>query len=429
MADSVTHTTGRDYRHPYRPLFIKVFNFFGRIGGALGLRRKITPKKLMKAAKRAEKGLDDFGDDFLRRPLEVLCSSIESESRLHPFGRFVTFTRLKGVLANRLRSEYWFREYPEIEELELPPLIVITGLQRTGTTMLHRLLASDPDTRALLSWEAINPAPLRGVRREADRDRRMKFALTSQKALTYIAPDFFTVHPVEAVAPEEDCLLLDAAFLSTVPEATLRVPGYSRWLETQDQRPAYEYMKKLLKLLQWQDPGKRWVLKTPHHMEYLDTLFEVFPEAKIIQTHRDPAVTLASFCSMLSHGRGVFSDSVDPVEIGRDWGRKIKRMTERTMRTRESMSPDRFYDVHYDDLVADPVEEVKKIYAYFDIPWSDDIEGSMKNTNKANYQYKYGRHVYSLEDFGLSPERIRKDFKKYYERFIDKQPEEITEKI
>ena len=418
------HITGRNYQKPYRPLLIRMVNLFGRIAALFGLQRKISAEKLMKVAVRSVRndtagGLSDFGPDFNIGPLQVLCRSVEEEAYLHPFGRFVTRTRLRGVLANRLRAQYWFSHYPEIEEQQLLPLTVITGLQRTGTTMLHRLLAADPDTRALLSWEAINPAPIPGLPRKEERDRRVRSAVTSQNALSYIAPDFFTVHPVEAMAPEEDCLLLDASFLSTVPEATLRVPSYSRWLETQDQRPSYEYMRKLLLLLQWQQPAKRWLLKTPHHMEYLDVLFDVFPEAKIIQTHRDPAVTLASFCSMISHGRGVFSNSVDPHEVGRDWSRKIRRMTEQTIRVRDTMPADRFYDVYYEDLTADPLGEVKKIYRYLDIPWTDEVEAVMKQTNQTNYQYKYGRHVYTLEDFGLSEESVQREFAAYYDRFIN----------
>lgn len=416
-ADSA-HVTGRNYRKPRRPLLVKIYNALGKLGQFLGLKRKIEAESLMKRAVRST-GLSDFGNEFDLEPLEVLCKSIEEESYLHPFGRFVTRTRLKGVLENRLRAEFWFKECPEIEEIKLPPVCVITGLQRTGTTMLHRLLAADPDTRALLSWEAINPAPIPGLEKEKDRHKRIGSALTSQKALGYIAPDFFTVHPVEAMAPEEDCLLLDASFLSTVPEATLRVPAYSRWLESRDQRPAYEYMKKLLKLLQWQDPGKRWILKTPHHMEYLDVLFDVFPEVKIIQTHRDPAVTIASFCSMISHGRGVFSSKVDPLEVGRDWTRKIVRMTENTMRVRDTIPKDRFLDVYYEDLLEDPIEEVRKIYGYLDIPWSEMTEKTMQKNHRENYQYKYGKHLYTLEDFNFSEQTIRRMFEEYYRQYID----------
>jgi len=372
----------------------------------------------MKSAVRTT-GFSEFGEDFNKEPLDVLLGSINEESRLHPFGFFVSRLRLKGALENRLRGEYWFARYPEILEQELAPVFVITGLQRTGTTMLHRLLASDPDTRPLYSWEALNPAPIPGMQTDKERQKRIQSAVTSQNALAYIAPDFFAVHPVEATSPEEDCLLLDASFLSTVPEATLRVPGYSKWLESQDQKPAYEYMKKLMLLLQWQQPGKRWILKTPHHMEYLETLCEVFPGVRIIQTHRDPAVTMPSFCSMISHGRGVFSNNVDPVEIGRNWGRKVRRMTDRTMRFRDKAPAGLFYDIYYEDLVENPIAEVRKIYTHFGLEWTGDIRHIMGETNEVNFQYKYGRHTYRLEDFGLSEQQIRIDFSEYYEKYFD----------
>jgi hypothetical protein len=261
---------------------------------------------------------------------------------------------------------------------------------------------------------------------EKELEQRKKAAQLSERMLSYIAPDFFAVHPVEAEAPEEDVLLLDFSFLSTVPEATLRVPGYSRWLEDQDHLPAYGYMRKLMLLLQWQRPGKRWVLKTPHHMEYLDTLFRVFPDAKIIQTHRDPAVALASFCSMLAHGRGVFSSRIDPREIGREWSRKVRRLVEATMRTRERMPGDRFLDVRYKDLVGSTVAQVRRIYDFLDIPWNGTIERLMEKNHSENRQYKYGHHTYRLEDFGLTKEDVRGDFAEYYRRYIDNHTGELV---
>jgi hypothetical protein len=415
MKTGPDHVTGQDYGSPRRPFLINAVNGAGRLLWKLGCRKKVTPEALMRKARR-KSGLDDFGGEDIVTPLRVLVKSIEEEARLNPFGRFVTRSRLVSALENRLRAERWFKLHPEILEQELLPMTVITGLQRTGTTMLHRLLAADPGTRALLSWEALNPAPLF---RTGEREKRIKSAKTSENALAYIAPDFFAVHPVEAEAPEEDVLLLDFSFLSTVPEATLRVPAYSRWLEEQDQRPAYEYMRKLMLLLQWQRPAKRWILKTPHHMEYMDTLFEVFPEVRVIQTHRDPATTIASFCSMLSHGRGVFSDSVDPEEVGRDWCRKIRRMLERTMEARRRLPQDRFYDVHYEELLTDPVGTVEKIYRFLGLSWNRELRKLMQETHYANGRYRYGRHVYRLENFGLTEERIRDEFAEYYREYLE----------
>ncbi len=418
-------TTTRDYRNPYRPRIVKAANAAGRGWWRLLSReygRDITAEELLEKAARKE-GLEDFGGPDFSEPLEVLLDSINGESRLTPFGKMVTRSRLTGVLRNRLRAQYWYTRHPEILDIPLPEILVITGFQRTGTTMLHRLLASDPDTRALRSWEALNPAPYidrrSGGAVQADPDPRLKSAEMSEKALGYLSPDFFAVHPVEAEAPEEDVLLLDSAFLSTVPEATLRVPAYSRWLEVQDQTPAYRYMERLLKLLKWQRPRKRWVLKTPHHMEFLDALFAVFPQAKIIHTHRDPCITLASFASMISHGRGVFSDEVDPVEVGRDWTRKIHRMMLRSIKFRKENPDKPFIDVYYEDLLEDPMAQLERIYDFAEIDLTDEAREQMEASRKSNRQYRYGRHEYRLEDFGLTREGVRREFEPYYERYLE----------
>ncbi len=425
-----THT---GYRSPYRPAAVRMLNRLGRMLDGVRPDRRLTEESLLEYARRRY-GLSDFGELSFRIPLRMLLDSVESEAQLTPVGRWITRKRLLGMLGNRLRAEKLFREHPEIEEIEIEPPIVITGMQRTGTTLLHRLLAADPDTRALLSWEAINPAPLpaRGAKGEnphvkedprgkeyprRKEDPRLRLARLSEKALAYLAPDFFAIHPVEAQAPEEDVLLLDYSFLSTVPEATLRVPSYACWLESQDLLPAYRYMKRLLQLLHWQRPAKRWVLKSPHHLEYLDTLFSVFPRAKIIQTHRDPSVTLASFCSMIAHGRGVFSDSVDPCEIGRDWSRKVRRLVGRALETRERIGEGRFLDVYFHNLLSDPVREIERIYAFTDLPLTGETRRSLEAALRVNGRHRYGYHRYRLEDFGLSRAGVEACFAEYRRRF------------
>jgi hypothetical protein len=351
----------------------------------------------------------------------MLLDSVKREAYLTPVGRFITRQRLLGTLKNRLRVQHLLTKYPEILEEKLAPPIVITGLQRTGTTLLHRLLASDPRNRALLSWEAINPAPFIGngsdFLRDLPHDPRIKVAKTSERVLSFLAPDFFAIHPVEAEAPEEDVLLLDYTFLSTVPEATLRVPAYAAWLEEQNQRPAYEYMTKLLKLLQWQRSAERWVLKSPHHLENLEVLFQVFSGARVIQTHRDPCTTTASFCSMLAHGRGVFADRVDPGEVARHWMRKLDRMIRRSMEARAKISPDRFLDVSYYDLVSNPLGQMARIYDWMRIPLPEKVLQMMGRTLEVQVQHRYGIHSYRLEDFGLDRETIKRQFQDYVVRF------------
>jgi hypothetical protein len=406
----VLHETSTEYRRPYRPWAVAWAN---RVGRTVGLSTSLAPRDLLAEARRRTK-LGDFGDPSFHEPMGVLLRSIEREARLTPLGRLITRERLVGVLANRLRVSEARRREPGIVQGRLEPPVIITGLQRTGTTLLHRLLATDPRRRWLASWEALHPAPpLDGP------DGRIRNAERAQRALQYLAPDFFAVHPVRARGPEEDVLLLDYAFRSTVPEATLRVPSYSRWLEEQDQRPAYEYMATLLRMLSAQrKPEARWLLKTPHHLEWLDVLLDVFPGAKVVWTHRDPAVAVPSFCSMVAHGRGVFSDHVDPLEIGREWGRKTARLVDRALAARDRAPEGTFFDLPYDELTADPLAAVRRIYAFLGDELDDDVLRRMRATLEGHPQHAFGRHVYRPEDFGLRPAAIRERFADYARRFL-----------
>jgi hypothetical protein len=414
----MTRVTAGDYRHPYRPLPVALLNRIGGVVPPIGQLGRLDPDRLIATARR-QSGLDDFGDDAFREPLGRLVDSIEREARLTATGRLITRTRLLGVLLNRLRAQALFAAHPAIRRAPVAAPVFIVGLQRTGTTMLQRLLAADPGMRALASWEALNPAPL--VRRPWHRrDPRIDRAVLAEKGLRYLAPDFFAIHPVEAEAPEEEVILLDYTFLSTVAEATLHVPSFAAWLETQDQTPAYRYLKAMLQLLQWQAPGERWILKTPHHLEWLETLLAVFPDARIIQTHRDPVTTLASFCSMIAHGRGVFSDQLDPHEIGAHWWRKTRRLIDRAMAARDGVTSQggggAFLDVSYYDLMADPMTQVQRIYDFIGRPLDQAVRARMEASRRANRQHKHGEHRYRLEDFGLARDRVEAGFAAYRER-------------
>lgn len=418
MKRPVSRRTSTHYDRPHRPLPVRALNGVLGIAARLGNRgASLDPASLMAAAEETT-GLLDFGDSSFREPLRMLVDSIEKEANLHPLGRIITRTRLVGTLANRARMEEQYRRHPEIEDESVSRPIVIAGLQRTGTTLLHRMLASDRRLRALASWEALSPAPLDP---SGGADGRRAQAEQSEMALGYLAPDFFAIHPVEANAPEEDVLLLDLSLRSTVAEATLRVPTFSRWLEQQDQTPAYRSLERAMKLLLHQrrpGPGARWVLKTPHHLEWLDVLLSVFPDALVVWTHREPRETIPSFCSMVAHGRGVFSDRVDPREVGDHWSRKIYRMVERGMAAREAAGERHFVDVHYEDLVRDPIGEARRIYAAADLSFERETEDGMKDLLKKQRKDRFGRHVYRMEDFGLTSEGIDSALAKYRARFL-----------
>jgi len=408
--------TSTDYRNPYRPAAVAALNGVGRWLARVGIDGpRLEPDALIGAARRGT-GLHELGDPAFREPLDRLVESIEAEAELHTLGRLITRSRLVGTLSNRLRAEAEIHSEPGVSEQRVDDPIVIAGLQRTGTTLLHRLLAADPGLRTLASWEAINPArlPRRPWHR---RDPRIAKARLAEHSLRYLAPDSFAVHPVEAGAPEEDVLLLDYAFLSTSAEAILQLPTFAAWLEQQDQTPAYAYMKRLLQLLRWQRPADRWVLKSPHHLEWLDTLLAVFPRARIIQTHRDPVRTLASFCSMVAHIRGLFSDRVDPDQIGKQWSRKTARLLDRAMATRDRVGAETFIDVSYYDLVADPLAQIEHIYQQLDRPLPAATREAMRQALGRNRQHKHGRHVYRLADFGLTGAAVEPSLARYRDRF------------
>lgn len=422
--------TSTDYAHPHRPRAIRVVNSVLRgLMVRRAVRIELDEAGLFQAAEERT-GLLDLGEPSFRQPLRMLLRAIDQEAKLHPVGRLITRERLISTLATRMRLEELYRRNPRIENERVDRPIVIVGLPRTGTTLLHRLLASDARVRALASWEALAPVPLdpaamgRDASEEArarDRERRIAAAQRAERGLAWMAPDFFAVHPIDALAPEEDVLLLDLAFRSTVPESTLRVPSYASWLEEQDQEPAYRTMKRALQALTWQRPADgehaRWVLKTPHHLEWLDVLLAVFPEATIVWTHRDPTQVVASFCSMLAHGRGVFSDAVDPHEIGRAWLRKGARMMSRAMEVRAKVGEGRFVDVRYSELMENPLAVARTIEERAGMPWTRDAETRMRDTLRTETQHRHGIHRYRLEDFGLEPRDVDRALADYRATF------------
>lgn len=411
---SRTEETSTDYRHPYRPLPVRAFNAVGRAAENLGWSSPLSVEALVDSATR-KAGVSDFGDDGHVEALDVLVRSMNEEAQLTATGRVVQRSRLEGALVQRLRIQELLRQHPEIQEIDLGTITVITGLQRTGTTLLHRLLFSHPEIRGVTGFEAMEPVPARAVnaRRPAIPITR---ATLAQRAIGYLSPNFNAIHPMDPGEPEEDILLLDLSLRSQTPEATMHVPTYARWLEEQDHERAYEYFAKVLRILCWRHPGRHWVLKTPQHMEHLDVFLKVFPEALVVQTHRDPRKTVPSFCSMVAHGRGIFSDAVDPEEIASHWLRKTQRMVESAMKTRVTANPDQFIDVSYYDLMDDPIGQLRRITERAGIAFGGEAVETAEQYLKANPQNRFGRHSYRLDDFGLDEDTIDERFSAYREK-------------
>lgn len=403
--------TSTDYAHPYRPRLVRFANAVGKALKRAGFDDELQVDRLLAGARR-KTGLSDFGDEWFLEGLQKLVDSVNSEARLTFTGRFIQRVRLEKVLVNRLYIEEFVKRHPETMEVDLGTVLFIVGLQRTGTTTLHRLINSHPEIQGLTAWEALNPVPLPKENPENPRRRKLH-AIRSEKAIRYLSPDFMAVHPINHDQPEEDVLLLDLCFMSQSAEATMYVPSYASWLEKQDQTRAYEYFHRVLKILHWLHPSKGWVLKTPHHMEYLSSLLKVFPNATLIETYRDPQKTLPSFCSMVAHARGMMSDNVDPIEIGLHWGSKVERMMDHVVQTRNTYGDKPFVSVSYYEVVDDPISQLQRVYAKAAIPFDPIAETLAKEIVATSPKNRFGRHVYKAESFGLTSEVIEQRFKFY----------------
>lgn len=397
-----------------KPFWFNLINSGWRRSYFLGTKIKLEKNHLIKRAQK-QTGLQSFGSDFWEEPLDRLLHSVNHEALLSPVGRFITQQRMVSMLSIRLRAERDFQRHPEILEQELCPVLLICGLQRTGTTKLHRLLAADPENRVLLSWEALNPVPLSDAPDE--KEKRIKAARLSEKALKLMAPGFFSIHPVEYQQPEEDILLLDTTFMSTTAEATMYVPSYAAWLEQTDQTPAYRYMIKLLKHLQWQRPAKRWVLKSPHHMEFLGVIKKEVPQVQFIWTHRDIVQSLPSFLSMVAHSQSIFSNHVSLTRVADHWVRKTRYMLSKGLEFRKANPDHRFTDVFYEELVGAPMKTLAEIYRPLG-GISPEVQQRFTETEKKNIQNKYGTHAYRLEDFGLTKQQVNEKMK-FYSDFLN----------
>lgn len=407
---SALRETSRDYSHPHRPLLVRAFNALTRVK-PLDIDAMIATAKRKTCSAR-------FASEAFREPLAKLVESIESEAQLSPMGRFMTAQHIVAALSINLRAGALFAEQPALREKSLARPIMVCGLARSGTTLLQRMLAELPGARPIMSWEAFEPIPEPGPRpqRVLD-DPRVGRLRTAEKFLRWVSPDLFAVHPMDALAPEEDVIILENLFMSGVPESTYNVPSYASWLEQQDQTPAYQWLADCMRVLAERQSGDFWVLKSPHHLEWLETVFKVFPDITIIQTHRDPVETVASFCSLVGHGWGVMSDSVDPLAIGRHWTRKIERMLGRALATRDARGAEGFIDVHYRDMLRDPVATVEALCGELGLPWSDETRDHLTRWLAENRQHRYGIHRYAAEDFGLSEAGLAERFKDYRERF------------
>ena len=377
---------------------------------------------LLAAATEKSGGLSDFGDPSFRPALDRLLQSVREESRMTPAGQALFAARVVDSLVNRLMLEDYCARHPEIlaERIERP--VVIVGLPRTGTTMLHRVLARDPRFYTSAWWEVRFPSPL-SSEDLAQPTRRIEMAKAEVKAMVDAVPELLAMHPLDAELPDEEVILMEHAFMSAY-DSYGNVAGYMQWLWQQDQTPAYAYLKKQLQFLQWQKrqrgiTAERWLLKAPHHTHLMPILFKVFPDAKVIQTHRDPLQTIPSMGSFAHTLWHLFSDQADPKEAGRQWSAKFARGMRNAMSFRDTMPSDRFMDVWYLDAVARPTSVVEQVYPFLGMTLDDGTRQAMNDWIGQSSREKRPSHEYSAQELGLSEQQLLSDFASYRERYVE----------
>jgi hypothetical protein len=359
---------------------------------------------------RTKAGLTEFGDDWFLEPLGVLVHSLNTEARLSELGLALTRRRLTALLVDRLRLRALRREHPEVRDVEVDVAAEICGLPRTGSTLLHRLLAASPKLTSTLSWETAYPIPFPGE--GPDAPERKRRARERMRMFSELSPEFADIHTIEWDGPEEDVILVDRSFTSMSFESFYWVPSYGEWLRSADQTKAYQELREWLRVLAWQNPfraGRRWVLKSPHHLTAVGTVLDTFPGCKIVMTHRSPMQAVPSYASMVATISGQYSDAVDRAAIGRYWSERFARAL-REFTSVRAERPDRFVDVRFEDMLSDPTGQARRVLGALGVAPDAADDAAFAAYLERNRAQRHGTHRYTPADFGLSAEQLAADF-------------------
>ena len=379
----------------------------------------LDPEHLMEKARRTCH-LTDFGGDDIREALRVLSHSMDRELPLHFTGRLLARRDILRSLTTRLKVVEHLRAYPETEAVPLPDPVVITGLPRSGTTFLQRLLAQDPRTRTLRAWELHNPVPPPPGTPDTRFERSVRGRALFLRQF-YSAAGRETrraIHFAEATDPEECGALLRNCLRTSAFPARAAGPEYASWLEAQDLTETYRFYRKQLQIMTAAQPAERLLVKHPGHLHRLDEIFSVFPGARIVWVHRDPIEAIPSVCSLTvltlaERTNAARTGHLGPIVVD-VWVRSVAR----GMEARARHSEDRFLDVYYRDLIGDPAGTARRIYEFLGWPWEQGSEELLTNWLAQDREARRGiSHRYSAEAFGLTADEIQRAFRSYTETF------------
>jgi Sulfotransferase family len=364
-------------------------------------------------------GLDDFGADTFRVGLDRLADGLHHEARLNEVGEVMAPMAVLGHLTNRLQVTDWHRRHPEIGAGDVTPPIVMIGMGRTGSTILHDLFGQDPANRVPRTWEVDHPCPPPEAA-TYETDPRIAESQAGIDLAYEARPELRSMHPMGARLGQECIVITAGEFASAIFNSQFRLPSYLRWVTSEaDMAPAYRWHRQFLQLLQWHNPGGRWVLKTGAHLWALPALLAEYPDALIVQTHRDPLRIIASLSSLFAVVQATASDGVSMADVAGEWADPVLDALDRSVTAREEgiISADQVVDVHYGAFMADPFRTIRSIYERLGAELTPDAEARMRHFLDENRADKHGTHEYSFADTGLDAGAVRDRARRYAEYF------------
>ena len=409
-----TAYTWRDSELTAPPL--RVLNAVGAGLARHGFERPSLSADAVEAAAAKLAGSDDFGSDSYREPLEIFLASCRDEAELTTFGRILITKMLAASLANRIELHRWTLDHPYAADEHIAGPWIIVGLPRTGTSLLNNLLGLDPMHRNLLQWEAahlIPPATLE----DATSDPRIARTAKELDGLFKLNPPLRAMYPFGATLAQECVSLFMYDVRTLALETQAHVPSYARWLEHADMAPAYAQHRRALQALQSAQPTERWVLKTPNHLWDLDALLAAYPDVRVVWTHRDPGPVITSLASLANAGQRPLTHRSDPRPAAEEWKRKCTFALESATAIDERQGTGWCSHLHYEDLLADPVEAVRGLYAAYDEEVSELHARRMRAFLDQRPQNAFGHHVYDPADFGWTYDGLAEEFAAYTTRY------------
>lgn len=370
--------------------------------------------QLIEAA-RQKTGLERFDSDSFREGLDILLNDA-NKNTMHDRGVQRFADSVVEILSNRLKVTDYLDQRPELLERPIEKPVFVFGVPRTGTTLLSNLLAADPARRSPLTWEIDDPVPP-PTSETLFTDPRAVERLKMEKELLEAAPEMGKYYRSSAIYPNECVYFMAHDFKTLMLESRGKLPNYRDWLLTQtDMTSAYEYHRKFLQVLQADAPGT-WNLKMPSHSLWLEILLKVYPDARLVWTHRDPLTATGSFCSLISLAHMGFIGQADKVWIKENCTYQARLHADRIMDFRDKFGEDRVIDVHYADLMRRPLDTMRQLYAALGDDFSEAAERGMQRWIDDNPRDKFGKHEYKLAEFDLTPKEVEAVFERYLSRY------------